>query len=327
MKKILIIFLVLMSRQLLTAQESTSAYNVLKLPTSGHVAALGGENVSIIDNDVAIAWHNPALLSNVQTNTLGLNFMTYFADSRWMGAQYARAFGERHTGALAIQYMDYGSQDETDAQGNVVGSFSAKDIVVAPSYSYLFNDKWSGGATLKMAYSSYASYSAMAVGVDLGLNYYDEERNLSVSATLKNIGAEISSFQDQEQHLPFVAQVGITKGLEHLPLRISVTMTDLTRWSSRYFYIAEDEKEQLSFSKKLMNHFVLGADYLLTDNIYLSAGYNFRRAYEMKAAGSSRGAGLSVGGGMTLKRFSLAASYAKYHKAHASLMFNVSYAL
>jgi hypothetical protein len=47
----------------------------------------------------------------------------------------------------------------------------------------------------------------------------------------------------------------------------------------------------------------------------------------MKAAGSSRGAGLSVGGGMTLKRFSLAASYAKYHKAHASLMFNVSYAL
>jgi hypothetical protein len=141
MKKILIIFLVLMSRQLLTAQESTSAYNVLKLPTSGHVAALGGENVSIIDNDVAIAWHNPALLSNVQTNTLGLNFMTYFADSRWMGAQYARAFGERHTGALAIQYMDYGSQDETDAQGNVVGSFSAKDIVVAPSYSYLFNDK------------------------------------------------------------------------------------------------------------------------------------------------------------------------------------------
>ncbi|MBO5699504.1 MAG: type IX secretion system protein PorQ [Bacteroidaceae bacterium] len=325
MKKTLILFFVFLNSMLVSGQESSSGYNVLKLPTSSHVAALGGENVSLIENDAAIAWHNPALLANVQSQTLGLSFMTYFADSQWMGAQYVRAFGERHTAAIAIQYMNYGSQAETDASGNVLGEFSAKDIIVAPSYSYLLNDKWSGGATLKFASSSYASYSALALAVDLGLNYYDEERDLSVSATLKNIGAEVSSFQDQVQHLPFVAQVGFSKGLSHLPLRISVTMTDLTRWSSRYYYIAEEEKEKLSFSKKLLNHFVVGADYFLSKNIYLSAGYNFRRAYELKAANSAHGAGFSFGGGLNLSKFSISASYAKYHKAQASLMFNASY--
>ncbi|MBO5704084.1 MAG: type IX secretion system protein PorQ [Bacteroidaceae bacterium] len=325
MKKTLILLFVFLNSLIVCAQESSSGYNILKLPTSGHVAALGGENISLIENDAAIAWHNPALLANVQSQTLGLTFMTYFADAQWMGAQYVRAFGERHTGSLAIQYMNYGSQKEMNEAGQVLGDFSAKDIIFAPSYSYLLNDKWSGGATLKFAYSSYDSYSALALGVDLGLNYYDEERDLSASITLKNIGAEVSSFQDQEQHLPFVAQVGFSKGLNHLPLRISVTLTDLTRWSSRYYYIAEDEKEKLSFSKKLLNHFVVGADYFLTTNIYLSAGYNFRRAYELKAAGSAHGAGLSFGGGLTLSKFSLSASYAKYHKAQGSLMFNASY--
>ena len=327
MKKTLIYILCLLSVTSIWGQESSSGYNTMKLPTSARIAALGGENISIIEDDAAIAWHNPALLSNVSSNVLGLNFMTYFADSKWMGAQYVRAFGDRHTGSITAQMMNYGSADETDAQGNVLGTYSAKDIYVAPSYSYLFSNKWSGGATLKMAYSSYADYSAMAVGVDLGLNYYDEETDLSVSATLKNIGAELSSFHDQEQHLPFVAQVGASKGLAHLPLRISVTLTDLTRWSSRYYFVEDAENKKLSFSKKLLNHVVIGADYFFTDNISLSAGYNFRRSYELKTAGSAAGAGFTAGASLHLKRFMVSGAYAKYHKSTSSLMFNVSYAL
>lgn len=327
MKKTLLYILCLFSATSLWGQESTSGYNALKLPISSHVAALGGDNISIIEDDAAIAWHNPALLSNVSHNVLGLDFMTYFADSKWMGAQYVRALGDRHTGSIIAQYMDYGSADETDAQGNVVGKFSAKDIFIAPSYSYLFSNKWSGGATLKLAYSNYASYSAFAVAVDLGLNYYNEETDLSVSATLKNIGTELASFHDQTRHLPFVAQIGISKGLEHLPVRVSLTLTDLTRWSSDYFYNDDEEGKKLSFSKILLNHVILGADYFLTENISISAGYNFRRSYELTAAESPRGAGLSAGANLHLKRFKISGAFAKYHKSTSSLMFNVNYTL
>ena len=327
MKKSILYILCLLSVTSIWGQESSSGYNTLKLPTSARVAALGGENISVVEDDAAIAWHNPALLSNVSSNVLGLNFMTYFADSKWMGAQYVSAFGDRHTGSITAQLMNYGSANETDAQGNVLGTYSAKDIYVAPAYSYLFSDKWSGGAMLKMAFSSYANYSAMAVGVDLGLNYYDEETDLSVSATLKNIGAELSSFHDREQHLPFVAQLGISKGLAHMPLRLSLTLTDLTRWSSRYYFVEDAEDKKLSFSKKLLNHVVVGADYFITDNISLSAGYNFRRSYELKTAGSAKGAGFTAGASLRLKRFMISGAYAKYHKSTSSLMFNVSYAL
>ena len=327
MKKTFFYILCLLSVTSLWGQESTSGYNTMKLPSSAHVAALGGENISIIDDDAAIAWHNPALLSNVSHNVIGLSFMTYFAESKWMGAQYVRAFGERHTGSITAQYMDFGSANETDAQGNILGTFSAKDIYIAPSYSYLFNDKWTGGATLKFAFSNYADYSASTIAVDLGLNYYDEETDLSVSATLKNIGSELSSFHDQEQTLPFIAQLGLSKGLAHLPIRISVTLTDLTRWSSEYYFADDEKDKKLSFSKKLLNHIVIGGDYFITDNICISAGYNFRRSYDLKTAGSAHGAGLTAGASLQLKRFMISGAYAKYHKSTSSLMFNVNYTL
>ena len=59
------------------AQESQTAYNFLRLPVSAHAAALGGDNITIIEDDASLMFHNPALLSSVGDKTLGLNFMSY----------------------------------------------------------------------------------------------------------------------------------------------------------------------------------------------------------------------------------------------------------
>ena len=37
------------------AQESQTAYNFLRLPESAHAAALGGDNISIIEDDATLA--------------------------------------------------------------------------------------------------------------------------------------------------------------------------------------------------------------------------------------------------------------------------------
>ena len=55
MKKTFFYILCLLSVTTVFGQESTSGYNTLKLPTSAHVAALGGENISIIDDDAALS--------------------------------------------------------------------------------------------------------------------------------------------------------------------------------------------------------------------------------------------------------------------------------
>ena len=49
----------------LSAQESQTAYNFLRLPVSAHVAALGGENITITDDDATVIFHNPALINGV----------------------------------------------------------------------------------------------------------------------------------------------------------------------------------------------------------------------------------------------------------------------
>lgn len=313
------------------AQEYASAFNTLRLPASSHAAALGGQNVTLIEDEPTAGWYNPALYANVSDLSASLNFMTYAAGSTWMGAHFVKAFGERHTMAVGAQYMNYGKMDETDEAGNTLGQFSAKDIVIGAGYSYLLSDRWTGGANLKMMVSNLADYTALAAAIDVGVNYYDDENDLSVSASLQNIGTQLKAYHDgQRTHLPFTLALGFSKGMAHLPVRFHVTMTDVTRWKSSYYVLPEnkdkDKSDKVGFGKIALNHFVLGLDILPTDYLYLSVGYNFRRAYELKASGSSHLAGLSAGAGVNVKHFNFGVSYAKYHQASNSIMANVGYA-
>lgn len=313
------------------AQEYASAFNTLRLPASSHAAALGGQNVTLIEDEPTAGWYNPALYANVSDLSAGLDFMTYAAGSTWMGAHFVKAFGERHTMAVGAQYMNYGKMDETDEAGNTLGQFSAKDIVIGAGYSYLLSDRWTGGANLKMMVSNLADYTALTAAIDVGVNYYDDENDLSVSASLQNIGTQLKAYHDgQRTHLPFTLALGFSKGMAHLPVRFHVTMTDVTRWKSSYYVLPEnkdkDKSDKVGFGKIALNHFVLGLDILPTDYLYLSVGYNFRRAYELKASGSSHLAGLSAGAGVNVKHFKFGVSYAKYHQASNSIMANVGYA-
>ena len=322
-KRILIYSLLLILALPVMAQEGSFSHTSLRLPMASRVAALGGENISVVDDAPWIGSVNPALYSGVSDNSLGLNFMTYFDSGIWAGAEYSKAFGERHTGAVFAQMMNYGKMTETDQNGMELGDFSPKDIVVGVGYSYALTDRWAGGATLKGLYSRYADFSAFALAVDLGLNYYDEEKGISVSAAMKNIGAPIKTFDDRPERLPFDLQLGFTQKMKHAPVQISLTMTDITHWRNQDFYHIEGEK--IKWYNMILNHFVVGVDVLPTDYLYISAGYNLRRAYELKAAGSSHWAGFTCGAGLSLKKFKLGASWAKYHRSSSSLMFNVGY--
>jgi long-subunit fatty acid transport protein len=315
------------------AQDSQSLYNILKLPVSAHATALGGKNISLAEDDASLVFQNPALLGNVSDRTLNLNYMTYPGDCKVGSASYSFFTGGRSSVAVAAQLMDYGSMTEADASGIVSGTFSAKDMVFSGTYSYELSDCFLGGVTLRGIYSKYADYSAFAVGVDLGLNYYDGERELSLSLVAQNLGGQLKSFVDKHYKLPADFQIGLTKRLENAPIRFSLTMTDLFHWkNSSYYYVpnvsegeedAEDRK--VSFGKRFINHFNVGVEFLPSDYIWIAAGYNFRRAYEMKVLGKSHGAGWSFGGGFFMKRFKLGISYAKLHVSSSSLLYNVAY--
>ena len=72
-------------------------YNFLRLPVSAHAAALGGENITLTDDDATQLFHNPALISGVTDKTLNLNYMTYMEGAKTVSASFVRLTGKRAT--------------------------------------------------------------------------------------------------------------------------------------------------------------------------------------------------------------------------------------
>ncbi len=315
MKKTLLSLISLLCPLLSNAQqESQTAYNLLRIPVSAHSAALGGENITIAEDDASLIFSNPALLTNVSNKTISLNYMNYMQGVNTMSAAYNFSVMERGTVAVSAQYMDFGSMKEINAEGNETGTFGAKDISMAGYFSYLLTDKISAGIAAKFVTSYIADYNSMAVGVDLGLNYYNPENGWSVSAVVKNLGGQIKAYDEDYEPMPVDIQAGVSKRLVNTPLRLNATLVDLNHTSY-----------------KLKDHLAIGADLILSDNIWVGCGYNFRRANEMSIGTgdeeSSHGAGFSLGGGINLERFGVNFAWGKYHVGSSSILVNLSYKL
>lgn len=305
-------------------EESSSVFNFLTLPTSSHSMALGGMNVSAPDDDASLLFQNPALMANASDWAMNLSFLTYMRGCKAGNASLVRAHGERGSWGAGAKFVGYGSMKETTVEGQEIGDFGALDLLLTGGYSYLLSEHWAGGVTGKFIYSKYAEFTSIGLAADIGLNYFDEDKDFSLSLVAANLGGQVKAFADHHERIPFDLRLGFTKRLAEAPIRFSVTMVDLTRWSSTYFYNPERVER---FGKILMNHFVVGVDVLPSDLFYVSAGFNFRRASEMKAAGSSHGAGLSFGAGVNVKRFKLGLAYAKYHVSAPSFMLTAQYSL
>ena len=279
------------------AQDSQTAFNFLRLPTSAHAAALGGENVTLTDNDAAMVFHNPALLNFVSDRTLGLNMMTYMQGSVTGSASYSQFVGDRGSWGIQGRFINYGEMKQTTVSNEETGTFHASDFAVGGTFAYGLTEHISGGITAKMVASYIGHYNAMGAAVDLGLNYFDEESNWSIGAVARNLGGQLKAYDDDFERMPLA------------------TLIRLNDW-------------EYGIGK----HLVLGADLLLSEQFYIAAGYNAMRASEMKiSAGendeSSHGAALSIGAGMMLERMQLHVAYGKYHVSSTSLMINFSYAL
>lgn len=291
------------------AQDGKTGYQFLNVPVSAHAAALGGANFSIVEDDASMMWTNAAMLTNVSDKALTLGYNSYISSSNMFAAGFVKAVGDRGTWAIGAQMLNYGDMDETDESGQVLGTFSAKDINVQTSYSYMLSDMWSGSIAAKVVMGNYANYSSTAVGADLALNYFDDERGASLSLVGRNIGGQINSLYDDgdKESLPFDLAVGYSKDFANAPMRLSLTFDDLTHWDD----------------VKFMQHLVLGIDILPSPNTWIAVGYNFRRAKEMKVLNKNQWAGLSVGAGLHVKRFKAGVAYGKYHVAASSVVLNV----
>ncbi|GHU77288.1 hypothetical protein FACS189414_4320 [Bacteroidia bacterium] len=292
---------------LVAAQQGEEVFSFLRYPTSSRINALGGQNVSLIERDPSLIFHNPALLGAEMDGLLNLNYMNFFGDIHTGSALYTKAKGENSAWGVGAGFMSYGNFKQTTPEMQIEGEFSVEDISINAFYSRDLSEKWRGGVSLKFLYSSIERYSSIGLAVDAGLSYYDSAKELAVGIVVKNAGAQLKAYYEDRYRLPWDIQLGFSKRLAYAPFRLSVTSLYLTNWD-------------ISF----IEHFVAGIDFIPSENFWLGVGYNPKVARDLKLESGNGLGGFSIGGGVKIKTFDIGVSVARYHPSALSLMVSLS---
>ncbi len=291
------------------AQES-AAYTFLNLPTSTLRYGLGGINITAIEDDINCIDQNPGLLGPEIDMQLGINYMRYIGDSDFAGIKFGKRAGEHGAWAAGIQYYGYGKIKGADINGVLTGDFSPKDMLFSGTYSHDITNRWRGGMNLKFIYSSYDSYSAIALATDLGVNYFDSENDFSFSTVIANLGGQIKRFDNAYERLPIDIRVGASKSFGSLPVIWSVTAWNLTKWEHSY--------------SNLFHHLVFAADFVPAEKFHIGLGYNPKIRSDMSDYKRNALSGFSMCMGLNVKNFAVGVAMAQPHTGATTIMLNLS---
>jgi hypothetical protein len=303
-------------------------YNFLRLPSSARITALGGSLITVRDEDLANAVLNPAVLNKEMHG--GITFQNnFYFDGIYNGyvayAHYIEKWGiTTHAG---VQFMQYGDFKLADEFGNVIGTFKANEMALTVGASKEIGDRISAGVNLRFINSNLESYNSFAIAADIGAIYWDPVRRLTASFVIRNVGAQLSKYDDVSENLPLDIQLGFSKRLQHLPFRVSIIAHSLNQWNLRYesplsddgaILIGEDPQEKSGFNKgvdNLFRHFIFSGEFLLgkKEVVKLRVGYNHQRRKELTVGSLRSLAGFSGGIGIRIKQFSIDYGFGSYH--------------
>ena len=302
----------------------SSVFHFLSLPASSRLNALGGENVAIADDDISMAFINPALLTANTDKVLQLNYAYYLAGTMFGSAMYGHNYQDNYFGA-AIHYLDYGQMQYADEFGNLLGTtFTAKDICLNLMYARQLGPMFRVGATIKPIFSVYEAYTSFALGADVGGHFQTADSTFQMGLALRNIGWQLKSFYEDDfgQHtemLPLNLELGLAYRLAHAPLRFSLTIHNLQRWD------IAPASENVKWYDMLFRHTIWAVDILpKSEKFYLTLSYNHRRQAEMNITDIKSLAGFALGAGVKIYKFRLGFALSQYTKSNFTYQVSLS---
>ena len=277
---------------------------------SGHAqaTALGGTNISHLQEDIGMIWQNPALLRAAQNGAAELGFSAFYGGIK----QYALTAGfhiprAELTAAIGINYFDYGTIDQTDIAGTIFGSFHPADYIVQATVSRQYESRWHYGINLKYIGSEYGPFRSNGLAIDAGITYTDSAKLLQAGITLKHMGWQINPYAGAERDaLPFDLQIGISKKLANAPVQFSLTAHRLSEFPLKETLPASGESRQRSLTERMWLHLIMATQVTLANRVELTLAYHPLRRNELIPARSAGGfTGLSFGAGVLFNRLKI----------------------
>jgi hypothetical protein len=307
----LVIFLLLPA--LLLAGKSdvgTTAYPFLKIGVGAKAQAMGGAFAGLADDESA-AYYNPAGIIGFQQHAVAGSYMNYIADiqsgylalilpstsaqTRMRSDQFDeyKVNDALSSFGFSVNYLNYGTIDETNNDGEIVGDFSGSDVAVALTYARRLSDQFTLGGSAKFIYQKIQDYSSDALALDLGAIYRLRDGRTSIGLSAANLGFQLSGLSTEHKDpLPIIVRAGLSHHLRGMPLTASAEVAYPT-----------DNDIFGSFGLEFMPK---------GSPVALRAGYStFGNNYE---TGSSKDniAGFSVGAGFHVSQFVIDYAFLPY---------------
>ncbi len=313
----------------------TRTFPFLNLDHSARISAAGGSLITVRDNDISLAYHNPALLNKSMHNHASLSYMNYLAGINNAYGGYVRHYDSIGTFSANVFFVDYGKMQGYDEDGNTTHPFTAQDYNFQIGYGKHLKDKLWIGANFNFIYSALGAYVSTAGAFNLGAIYFNKDKRFTTALVIKNLGVQfIPYYGNHNEPLPLDIQLGISKKLKFNPLRFSIIAHDLQTWDLTYFNTNKRNKtidletqkervEKIPVSEKIMRHFNFTSELLFSDNFNVLFGYNYQRRKELSPEQRRVLTGFSWGLTFNLLKYRFTYGMASYYPGQPSFNFTV----
>ncbi|MBN2012358.1 PorV/PorQ family protein [candidate division KSB1 bacterium] len=251
----LLLILLFISPARITAVEPTG-FHFLQTNVGARQSALAGAAVAHT-GDLHALYYNPAGLATIEGRVGSVTYLKHLIDFQSGFVGYAQSLKQNSVFALGINYIDYGEFDETDSQGEKLGTtFNANTMVLTASYArQAVIENMFVGVSAKYIRSVIQSFSSTAAAVDVGVIYrVPFTEDLDIGLSVLNIGNTMSAFIEEKSKLPQKIVAGFSKQLAHLPLLFNLNG----------YKVSNDEDFQ----------FVVGGELNVATGVFLRFGFD-----------------------------------------------------
>ncbi|NJX15643.1 type IX secretion system protein PorQ [Tamlana crocina] len=308
-------------------------YQFLNLVSSPRQAALGGKVLTNVDYDVTQALFNPATINVEMDNQLALNYTSYLGGIGYGTAAYAYTVDRRtQTFHGGITYINYGSFEGYDEDGNSTGTFSGSETALSLGYATQigYSDFYFGG-NLKLITSKLEQYGSFGAAVDLGLVYINEYLDFNAALVVRNLGSQITTYAGLHEPLPFEVAFGMSQLMENVPIRWHITLDNLQEWPisrpnparTTSDLSGNSTEESIGFIGQVIRHTIVGAEIFPEGGFNIRLGYNFRRGEDLRILDQRNFSGLSAGISIKMNKMRFSYTHAKYTSAGNSNFFGL----
>lgn len=313
-------------------------YGFLSQAPSARQAALGNGGMAYGYENSSLIFVNPALVSNNHNYSVSAQHQFQFSGVGNGSVSYVQSMIDSSwTFGVGVQYTDFGTFQGYDEYEINRGEFSALDASLQFSASKQLGPRLHLGTSVKFINSSYENYSSFGMGVDIGAYYYIAEKQLGLAFVMKNLAFQLSSYEEKEQLMPVDFQIGVSKRLEHLPLRFQINYHHLNKWklineeenqTDNGFGFGETQQSGLDkFANDFFMHIVFSAELGIGKNepVYLRLSYNHQKGQALSVDYYRAFTGIGMGVGINIKSVKFDYGYTIAHLAGGMHSLGLSY--